>query len=190
MAIHGKFNVKKPEQNLRTMKMGVWAYVSCDGFILSKSLLCIPADTEVFYNIESLRAEGVHSYIAIQKKHHRFDHNSFDINLGADPDFDAGFWLIAIDAVTRNYKKHNDWLCFPNPPIYYEDVPSFEDYFDEEGDPGDEFGEDVAGIVSESDLDVQELARRLDQAVSNEDYKLAAQLRDELIKKNNRDERP
>lgn len=185
MGIFGEFRVELPKDNLRNMKVDTGAYIFCSEFILSKALLCIPLDTEVFYNLEDIQEANFDNYVAIYKFDNNLNQESFDIDLNDDPDFDIKEWYLSPGAVTQNYLKSKDWVCFENPPIFYDEVSFTEDTYQNTDQIESEL-ETTEAILEPaviSNLSLKELNQKLAQAVAKEDYELAAKLRDEIARK-------
>ncbi len=185
MAIFGNFRVEKPKQTLRNMKIGTGGYIFCSDFILSKSLLCIPLDTEVYYTIEDIKELDFDNYVAIYKFDNKRKQNSFDIDLEEDSEFDVKDWYLSPGAVTQNYQKSDDWICFENPPIFYDEISSVEEVYQNTGQIENDLEktETIIAPVVISNLSLKDLNQKLDQAVATEDYELAAKLRDEISRK-------
>jgi hypothetical protein len=192
MAIFGKFRVELPKDNLRNMKVDTGAYIFCSKFVLSKSLLCIPKDTEVFYKIEDVQEADFDNYVAIYKFDNNFNQDSFHIDLNEDTDFDVRDWYLSPGAVTQNYLKSEDWVCFENPPIFYDEVSYTEDTYQntDQIEAELETTEAILDPVTISNLSLKELNQKLRQAVANENYELAAKIRDEISRKINKSKKP
>ncbi len=174
MAISGEFRVEIPKNSLRNMETETMGYIFSNDFVLSKSLLCIPLDTEVIYNIEDILALNDGNYIGVYKLEDGLLPDSFDLNLEEDPNFDVKDWYLAPGSVTENYSKSNDWICFKNPPIFYDEV-SYEEEFSAT------FSHEEIDELKEFSL--ENLQKMLDKAVGNEDYEKAAKIRDEIAKR-------
>ena len=185
MGIFGTFRVEKPNQTLRNMKTDTAGYIFCTEFIISKSLLCIPLDTEVFYRIEDIIEANFDNYVAIYKFDNNLNQGSFDIDLNDDSEFDVRDWYLSPGAVTQNYLKSKDWICFENPPIFYDEISYVEDIYQNTDQIENDLKttETILEPVVISNLSLKELNQKLSQAVGKEDYELAAKLRDEIARK-------
>jgi hypothetical protein len=94
MGIFGEFRVEMPRCTIRNMEIFHAGYIFCTNFILSKGLLYIPLDTEVFYKIEEVRQAHFDNYVAIYKMEAGLTADCFDIDLNEDPDFDIRPWYL------------------------------------------------------------------------------------------------
>lgn len=181
MKIIGGFRVEKPKNNLRNMKVNNKGYIFCTDFILSKTMLCIPWNTEVFYSITSIQKIELDSFVEIKK----ISKNNFRLNIEVDPSFITRTWKIFPYFVARNYATSEDWICIENPPICFEEF-SYRDYYypdSEEIEHGLQSTEDISEFVYPSNLSIDELKEKLNQALDDEDYEAAAKIRDEIQRK-------
>lgn len=185
MGIFGEFRVELPKKNLRNMKTGTAGYIFSTDFVISKSMLCIPFNTEVFYNIEDVIEADRDCYVAIYKLEDGLSHRCFDIDLNEDPSFNIEEWYPVPSLITKQYSTSEDWICFPNPPIFFDEVSYEEDKYANtlEIDSDIEKMEKVLEPLRISQLDVKELRKRMKKAVANEAYEEAAKFRDELNKR-------
>lgn len=186
MGIFGEFRVLLPKNNLRNMKKGMSGYIFSTDFLISKSMLCIPLNTEVFYSIEDVVAVDRDNYVAIYKLEDGITYKCFDIDLGEDPEFIEREWKLVPNSITQQLSKSGDWICFPNPPIFF-DEGSFKEgnYFHTSEINADvEKKEQISDSHDKiSQLDIEKLYDNLKEAVENEEYEEAAKIRDELYKR-------
>ncbi len=191
MAIIGKFRVEIPKNTLRNMKIDTAGYIFSTDFILSRGLLCIPLDTEVFYSIEEIIELDFDYYIAVYKIENGTKSNSFDLDLEEYLDFSIKNWYICPEAITKQYLKSSDWICFPDPPIFYEEF----DYEEECYEDTDQIKSDVKevellvdNVKTRQDVfvlstTIKGLSNQLDEVLNTENYELAAVIRDEILRR-------
>lgn len=185
MGIFGVFRVELPRECLRNMKPGTAGYIFSTNFVMSKSRLCIPLDTEVFYKIEDIIEANRDNYVAVYKLEDGLSPECFDIDLEEDQNFDTRNWYLTPSTITEQYAKSKDWICFPNPPIFFDEVSFEEDSYADVRDIHVDLEniEQVLGSVIISNLSITELQTKLEQAVFKEDYETAVKIRDELKRK-------
>jgi len=188
MGITGSFRVGIPKHTLRNMKSDTAGYIFCDEFILSRDMLCIPLDTEVFYRIEDMQnTERAFHYpfVAIYKVNEGLSSKAFDIDLEEDPGFPEMDFELSTVALTKSLADTHDWIGFQKPKIFYDEVSAV-DNFDQhihQIESSDDTAEVLHKPLVISNLRLTELKTELDAAIEIEDYDLAAKIRDEIKKR-------
>jgi hypothetical protein len=161
------------------MKQNTHGYIFCSRFVLSKNFLCIRLDTEVFYNLNQVKKLDHDYFVGVRKLNNKNDDTSFIFNLKVDSSFTLRDWWLHPNSIACQYARSTDWITVKNPPLSFEITSLVEDmeYVEEA------LREDVTTPVIISNLSLQELEQKLDQAVLAENYELAAKIRDEISRK-------
>jgi hypothetical protein len=187
MVIIGSFIVYKSRNTIRNMKIGDSGFVFLDRAFLSKKYFIIHLDTEVFSSkkeILELSRDGLFPYAKITKMGRKNISSSFDINVSIDENIGQfDFPYVDIYHMKKKVEDTYNYLSFKNPPIIYNYIDEYDlsDIEEQEIIDGLErengYFEDVFNVSSLTDL-----KKKLKVAVENEDYELAAKIRDKIEK--------
>jgi hypothetical protein len=192
MKIIGNFIVYRNRNTIRNMKTGDSGFVFLDRAFLSKKYFTIHLDTEVFLSKEEifeLSKNGLFPFIKITKKGRKNTADSFEIDLTVCENIDQ-FNFNDIDNYHMKKKIEDvyNYLSFKKPPIIY--------YIEEYDSLEAEEETIIKGLYNEKEyfenifldsldnLDI--LKKELSNAIEDENYLLAAQLRDKIKKIKNK----
>lgn len=185
MSILGRFRIRRSKYTLRTMKLGDTGYIVTMNFKLSKKLLCIPLDTQVFKRIRDIEL-GI-AYIMVHKVREGIHSDSYKLNLTEDSMFVCTDWKLIPKDIAFRYARDPDWVYFANPPISFEvieDIVASES--EDETVSEDEkyqLKHDISSDKTKKKLSLDELKQHLEVALMHEDYERATLLRDEIKKR-------
>ena len=167
MKIFGELIVNAPENTLRNMKSNSKAYMFTSTFVLSKKLLCIPLDTEIFYSIEVLkevRTSFFDTYVTVYKKGNWLEEESFNLDFLEDIELSGVEWSLIPNSLAKIYEKDSDWICFSGVSIHY--IKKYRKELNKEK------------LLSKQSS--KELQILLNRAEEEEDYEKAVDIRDEI----------
>ncbi len=185
MAIFGDFFLEQPKRTIRKMKVGEKAYVFLGRAFLTKRYFVIHLDSEIFFNKEWAIKSGW-NFIEIERVGKGFSSNDFNLYLEVDPHFgEFEFSLIDTEEMRLKVRDTYYYLSFKRPPIVFIDV-NFDSEIDEEEqvaldslDTPDVY-EELQEAFSSPQGKMKRLQRKLQEAIENEKYLEAAEIRDEL----------